>query len=144
MSELELVTSPSFTLPSMTKKSTISSRMNWPGEGSKYVAKEDMEQFVINTGTTMMHLCSAINWDSHDMVCLHSYKSLYCSNVFTVGAIAVSSGAFGDDLQSAVLYGVNCTGNETEVPGCTFSLNGTCSEHSASVMCQGKVSLYWF
>ena len=53
------------------------------------------------------------------------------------GAIPVSSGAFGDDTDSAVLYGVQCSGNETEILNCSFSNSGVCSGHSGSVICQG-------
>ena len=53
----------------------------------------------------------------------------------------MSSGAFGDDLQSTVLYEVNCAGNETEILSCSPSFSGTCTEHSAAVICQGTVVL---
>ena len=47
---------------------------------------------------------------------------------------------FGDDLESAVVYGVDCAGNETGFLNCTLSLSGTCSEHSAAVICQGMTA----
>ena len=50
----------------------------------------------------------------------------------------MSSGVFGDDIESAVLYSVDCAGDETGILGCSLSESGTCSEHSASVLCQGK------
>ena len=54
------------------------------------------------------------------------------------GAIAVSSGVFGDDLDSSLVYSVMCSGNETGILQCSHSLNYTCtSEHSAAVICQG-------
>ena len=55
------------------------------------------------------------------------------------GAMAESSGAFGDDIGSAVLYSVECSGNETEILSCSLSYSGTCSQHSGGVICQ---SLY--
>ena len=53
------------------------------------------------------------------------------------GAIAISSGVFGDDLDSTVLYSVECTGNEAGVLSCPSSYSGTCTEHNAAVVCQG-------
>ena len=53
------------------------------------------------------------------------------------GALPISSGAFGDDTVSTVIQSVNCYGNETEVLNCPTADLGTCTEHSASVMCQG-------
>ena len=50
----------------------------------------------------------------------------------------MSSGAFGDDLQSTVLYDVNCAGNETGILSCSVSFSGTCTEHSAATICQGN------
>ena len=55
-----------------------------------------------------------------------------------IGAIAVSSGVFGDDLESAVLYNVGCDGNETGVLGCLVSDSGTCPDHNAAVICQSN------
>ena len=68
---------------------------------------------------------------------------LNCSQYFsvmlaTIGAIAVSSGAFGDDVGSAVLYSAGCSGIETGILSCSLSYSGTCSQHSAAVICQGK------
>ena len=53
----------------------------------------------------------------------------------------MSSGAFGDDTDSAVLYGVECSGHELGILNCSLSYSGTCSEHSAAVICQGKFML---
>ena len=49
----------------------------------------------------------------------------------------MSSGAFGDETESTVLYEVDCFGNETEILSCSMSSLGLQSEHSASVICQG-------
>ena len=49
----------------------------------------------------------------------------------------MSSGAFGDEIESAILYDINCFGNETGVLNCSLSHSGTCPEHSAAVICQG-------
>ena len=49
----------------------------------------------------------------------------------------MSSGVFGDDIESSVLYEVDCAGNETEILNCLFSTTGFLSEHSASVICKG-------
>ena len=49
----------------------------------------------------------------------------------------MATGAFGDDTGSSVLFSVQCTGNETEVMDCSPSMSGTCSHHSAAVVCQG-------
>ena len=50
----------------------------------------------------------------------------------------MSSGLFGDDIESAVLYSIGCSGNETGLINCTLSDSGTChNEHSAAVVCQG-------
>ena len=51
----------------------------------------------------------------------------------------MSSGAFGDDIESSVLHGVDCSGSETEILNCSTSLSLTC-EHSAAVICQGMIS----
>ena len=56
--------------------------------------------------------------------------------IIFLGAIALSSGMFGDDIESAVLYSIDCSGNETGVLNCSFSQTGTCG-HSAAVVCQG-------
>ena len=50
----------------------------------------------------------------------------------------MSSGVFGDDTASAVLYSVDCLGNETDILNCSLSHSGACSEHSAAVICQGR------
>ena len=44
---------------------------------------------------------------------------------------------FGDDIDSSVLYEVDCFENETEILTCSYSSLGDHSEHSASVLCQG-------
>ena len=54
----------------------------------------------------------------------------------------MSSGVFGDDIDSSVLYEVDCLGDETEVLSCSYSSLGDHSEHSASVLCQGMQFLY--
>ena len=59
---------------------------------------------------------------------------------FFIGAIALSSGLFGDDIEFAVLYSIDCSGNETGVLNCSFSQTGTCG-HSAAVVCQGTQQL---
>ena len=51
----------------------------------------------------------------------------------------MATGAFGDDTGSSVLFSVECTGNETEIMDCSFSLNGTYSHHSSAVVCQGVI-----
>lgn len=56
---------------------------------------------------------------------------------FISGAIAISSGAFGDDVDSSVLYNVDCFGNETSILNCSSSNQQVYSEHSAAVICQG-------
>ena len=95
---------------------------------------------------------SDTNWDNKDasVICFQLGFSPYglCSNqspavrfsfVFLSlsGAIAVSSGVFGDDIESSVLYEVDCSGYETDIFGCYSSISGLHSEHSASVICQG-------
>ena len=44
---------------------------------------------------------------------------------------------FGDDIESAVLFSVNCSGSESELSECEVSESGVCPEHSAAVICQG-------
>ena len=51
----------------------------------------------------------------------------------------MATGAFGDDTGSGVLFSVDCTGNETEIMDCSFSLNGIYSHHSSAVVCQGVI-----
>ena len=51
----------------------------------------------------------------------------------------MSSGVFGDDTDSSVLFGVDCSGNETEILSCSSSDYGDVADHSASVMCQGQL-----
>ena len=54
----------------------------------------------------------------------------------------MSSGVFGDETESAVLYEVDCFGNETDILSCSMSTLGLQSEHSASVICQGIIIIY--
>ena len=52
----------------------------------------------------------------------------------------MTTGIFGDDIGSTVLYGVDCLGNEAGVENCSLSYTGTCSlDHSVGVICQGIV-----
>ena len=48
----------------------------------------------------------------------------------------MSSGVFGDDIESSLLYGVDCFGNETDILSCSLSTIGVTAQHSASVICQ--------
>ena len=58
--------------------------------------------------------------------------------IFFIGAIGLSSGLFGDDTESAVLHGVDCSGDEMELLSCSLSYTGSCFGHSAAVICQGE------
>ena len=49
----------------------------------------------------------------------------------------MSSGVFGDDIESTVLFSVNCSGSESELSECEVSESGVCPEHSDAVICQG-------
>ena len=51
----------------------------------------------------------------------------------------MTTGIFGDDTGSSVLFSVQCSGNETEILDCAHFTNQseTCSLHSAAVVCQG-------
>ena len=51
----------------------------------------------------------------------------------------MDTGVFGDDTGSSVLFSVQCSGTETEIMDCAHSTNGSgsCSDHSAAVICQG-------
>ena len=74
------------------------------------------------------------------MVALVLQACQMCCDYFVFsGALPISSGAFGDDTSSTV-QSVTCYGNETEVLSCSYSTDdpGTCSEHSAAVICQGQ------
>ena len=53
------------------------------------------------------------------------------------GAIAVSSGVFGDDIESTVLKNVDCYGNESEIQNCLLYDYETYPDHNAAVVCQG-------
>ena len=99
-----------------------------------------MEQYVMTTGTIRMPLLSAHNLDSLPLVYMFN-EDFYPQhqNGFSIsGAIAVTSGVFGDDTASTVLNSVTCSGNETGILDCSYSYSGTCSEHNAAVICQGK------
>ena len=67
-------------------------------------------------------------------------KSTDCCVYTFSGALPISSGAFGDDTSSTIVRSVSCYGNETRVLNCSYSTDdpGTCSEHSAAVICQGE------
>ena len=95
---------------------------------------------------------SDTNWDSEDasVICsqlgfspygLPSHQHSIYGCIFMLllcsGAIAVSSGVFGDDTDSTVVYEVDCSGMETNILNCSFSKFGEYSEHSASAICQG-------
>ena len=98
------------------------------------------------------------NWDFSDasVVCYQLGFSPYgrqkekpttvCMHYCFSGAIAVSSGVFGDDIESAVLFSVNCSGRESELSECELSESGVCPEHSAAVICQGMRDWFtvWF
>ena len=70
--------------------------------------------------------------------CLKSRRvRIVCFHVI-LGAIPVATGVFGDDIESTVLYDVDCSGNETGLGSCVLSFSGTCShEHNVGVICQG-------
>ena len=52
----------------------------------------------------------------------------------------MTTGIFGDDIESSVVYGVDCAGNETGVGSCSLSFSGTCSlDHNVGVICQGMI-----
>ena len=106
----------------------------------KFASEKVTGLYVMTTGTVKTLLLSAHNLDFHDMVSLRVYDYFYLLSIsfmlLFAGAIALSSGLFGDDIESAVLYSVDCSGNESEVLNCSFSLTGTCG-HSAAVVCQG-------
>ena len=63
------------------------------------------------------------------------------SNSVFLGALAIFNGAFGDDTVSTIIHSVNCNGNEPGVLNCSYSTDdpGTCSKHSAAVICQGEI-----
>jgi deleted-in-malignant-brain-tumors protein 1 len=84
------------------------------------------------TGGSFGTVCGE-DWENQD-------ASVVCSQLgFShYGAIALSSGAFEDDIGSTVLYSVECSGNETELLTCSYSLSGLCTEHNAAVICQGE------
>ena len=98
-----------------------------------------MGQFVTDNGMTSLPLLlSALSLGSHILVnIILLFSNLPCILTTSPGAIPVSSGAFGDDIESAVLYDIDCLGNETGVLNCSLSHSGTCPEHSAAVICQG-------
>ena len=96
-----------------------------------------MEQFVMKTGVWLMLLLSALNLDSHLMVYYNYGKTFFLLHKCISGAISVSTGVFGDDIESTVLFSVNCKGHETELLHCSVSESGVCSEHSNAIICQG-------
>ena len=49
----------------------------------------------------------------------------------------MTTGVFGDDTGSSVLFSVECSGDETEIMECSLSVAGTCLDHSSAVVCQG-------
>ena len=60
------------------------------------------------------------------------------------GAFAVSTGEFGDETASTLVYGVICVGNESGLLNCTYYNTtdpGTCTEHSAAVICQSEICI---
>ena len=109
-----------------------------------------LDQSVVISGIIKMLQLSASNWDSQTTVSLiptfmtttheshlesvPQYDIIRC---LFLGAIPLSSGVFGDDLESTTLHSVECSGNETEIQNCSYSTTGTCTEHSAAVICQG-------
>ncbi|CAI8040121.1 Fibrillin-1, partial [Geodia barretti] len=84
------------------------------------------------TGGSFGTVCGE-DWENEDasVVCSQLGFSYY-------GAIASSTGVFEDDIESTVLYSVECSGNETELLTCSYSLSGLCTEHNAAVICQGE------
>lgn len=56
----------------------------------------------------------------------------------------MSTGAFGDDKASTLIHSVNCTGDESKLLDCTYDVTAdpeTCTDHSASVICQGTMHI---
>ena len=139
-SDWVLETLSSFTRQLTILKTTISSRTNWPGAGLRCASERATELSVTAIGTIRMHQSSVHSWDFQHTVWHTEYTSKNSlSIVFSTGAIAISSGVFEDDLESALVKSVDCSGNETDVLDCSLSLGGTCSaEHSAGIICQGK------
>ena len=86
-----------------------------------------------------MHPLSALNLDSLHLVCavynIQLWSVLY---ILSTGSVAVSSGVFGDDVESSVLFSVECSGDERGILSCLISQSGTCTQgHSSAVICQG-------
>ena len=65
-------------------------------------------------------------------------KYIGITSTMKIGAIGLSSGLFGDEIESVVLHDVDCSGDEIELLSCSLSYTGSCSGHSAAVICQGK------
>ena len=60
------------------------------------------------------------------------------------GAFAVSTGEFGDDIVSTLVYSVICVGNESGLLNCTYYETtdpGICTEHNAAVICQSELRI---
>ena len=56
----------------------------------------------------------------------------------------MSTGAFGDDTELALVRSVTCAGNELELLNCTYNTTSDpemCTEHSAAVICQGEMCI---
>ena len=65
--------------------------------------------------------------------------STFCTlTLLYSGAFAVSTGAFGDDMASTLVRSVICAGNELGLLDCSY-YPGTCTEHSAAVICQSEM-----
>ena len=76
ISDLVLVTLPSFTSPLMRKKSTILLRMSWPGAGLRCALEASMELCAVTVGWMRMLLLSVLILDSQNMVCIEVKNGL--------------------------------------------------------------------
>ena len=52
----------------------------------------------------------------------------------------MTNGVFEGEVHSAVLYTVDCSGNETYVMNCSLSFSGNCSDDTVGVICQSMQS----